>query len=42
MSALVILMLTAGVLAYKEMYGLVSLTLTTATILIVLFAKNLL
>ncbi len=42
MSTLVILIVTAGIFSYKEMYGLASLSLTTASVLIILFAKNLL
>jgi hypothetical protein len=41
-SALVVLLVTASILAYKEMYGLTSLTLMLASTLIVLFAKNIL
>jgi len=42
MSTLAALLLTASIFMYKEMYGLASLTCTAASILIILFAKNLL
>jgi hypothetical protein len=34
-------MTTAGVLAYYEMYGLVTITLSIVIVLMVVFAKNL-
>jgi hypothetical protein len=42
MSTLAVLLLTTSMFLYKEMYGLATLSLTTASILIILFAKNLL
>jgi len=42
MSTLAILLFTASIFTYKEMHGFALLSLTTASILIILFAKNLL
>jgi len=40
LSSLIILIITSCILSYKEMYYLASMTLMTASTLIILFAKN--
>jgi hypothetical protein len=41
-SSLVVVVLTAGVLMYKDMYGLASIVCAMGSALIVLYAKHLL
>ena len=41
-STLAVLILTGCIFAYKEMYGFASIAWTTSSVLLILFAKNLL